>query len=399
MTVLLPRLDRETTSSLIDDARGKTVAEVASRIPAREVRTRSTAQGGLEIADAELAALRHAVVELARGHGYPEEVKNLPLFDALCARIVHASLPISPHEASEDDIWSYLTCVWLLDVAAWRWGGVGDSERRFRGDVNRNTFRRLWWRAEVLGSEIDLAQLGEDELVNIMERPTIAADRRLARRLAVQFLDRVSERDPAGRMMLMREAGKRLVRLTPIIDFHVMSDGELRALVDSVLTAAAKGGNVAMTSSPADIEPSGVVERIGRLAPVHDEAPIESPGYSDLGARKEYGEVALAIAKRTGRVTNSALREVIALEPADARKVLQDLVEDGVLARRGKAKGTYYVLPGSDGTDSEPEAVQPVASMSASHASPEPDSSGAATQEPSHGEAEKTLRRFLKRRG
>ena len=43
----------------------------------------------------------------------------------------------------------------------------------------------MWWRAEVLGPDVDLAKLGEDELVNIMERPTLFSDRRLAGRSRV----------------------------------------------------------------------------------------------------------------------------------------------------------------------------------------------------------------------
>lgn len=391
MMVLLPRLDREGTRSLVEHARGESVSEIAGRMPARQVRTYSSPLGGLEISESELAALRAGVVDLAREHGYPEEGTNLPRFDAKCARLVHERLPISPHEASEEDAWSYLTCAWLLDVAAWRWGGIGESDRRLRGDVNRNTFRRLWWRAEVLGARIDLSFLGEDELVNIMERPTIAANRRLARTLATQFLARVSEGDAAGRMMLMRDAGKRLVRLTPIIDFHVMSDAELQEVVEAVLVAAADGGNVAMTTGATRFEPSDAVEEIDRLVPVADESAADTTVDFDPTVIEQYGEVAIGIAGRTGRVTNTALREVIPLEAADARKVLQGLVDRKMLARRGRAKGTYYVLPDSQETESAHEEV--VTSQAQVQAP------GPSEVEPGSEAQETALRRFLRRRG
>ena len=99
---------------------------------------------------------------------------------------------MTPHEASQDEVWSYLTCCWLLDVAFWRFGADASIDR-FIGHLNRNTFRRMWWRAEVLGPDVDLAQLGEDELVNIMERPTLFSDRRLARTIALELLSRVTE--------------------------------------------------------------------------------------------------------------------------------------------------------------------------------------------------------------
>ena len=130
------------------------------------------------------------LVELATSHGMPGAVDRTAEFEGNCARILRDRLEMTPHEASHEEVWSYLTCCWLLDIAVWRFGAEAD-ERRYIGNVNRNTFRRLWWRAEVLGPEIDLTRLGEDELVNIMERPTIAADRRLARAIAAEFLARV----------------------------------------------------------------------------------------------------------------------------------------------------------------------------------------------------------------
>src|SRR5436190_86977 len=260
-------------------------------------------------------------------------------------------------EASEEDAWSHLTCCWLLDMAAWRWGGIGDSDRRFRGDVNRNTFRRLWWRAEVLGPGIDLTSLGEDELVNIMERPTVASNRRLARALAGQFLSRVERGGEHGRMFVMREAGKWLVRLTPIIDFNSLDDAELNAVVGDVLDAAARGGALSLTSAPVDSTASSEsVEQVPRTPFVEprSESESESQPPRNMVDLEELFGVALGIARRTGRVTNSALREVAMIEAQDARRILQDLVERAELVRRGKAKGTYYVLPGED---PEPDAA------------------------------------------
>lgn len=388
MTALLPRLDREQTRDLIEAARGESVAAIAGRMPTREVRTTSSPLGGLALSDRHLDELRTAVVGLASEHGYPDTANELPMFDARCARVVHGRLRISPHEASEEDAWSHLTCCWLLDVAAWRWGGVGESDRRFRGDVNRNTFRRLWWRAEILGPDVDLADLGEDELVNIMERPTIAANRRLARALATAFIAKVRGRADPGRMMLMREAGKRLVRLTPLLDFFSLDDVELQRIVEGVLQAAADGGNVpAAEPRGLEIAPSEGVERVPRVATVG--APSEDGRTDAIDPREleEYNQVALGIAGRTGRVTNSTLREVVPLEPADARRILQDLVERGQLVRSGRAKGTYYVLP------TEVEGTPSGAEPSLVH---EPAIAPPTTERRSPTES--ALRRFLRRR-
>jgi hypothetical protein len=361
MTVLLPRLDREQTTLQIDLARPLTVEEIATRMPVEDVRTTASALGGLEVSRETRADLRLAIIGLAKEHNYPKVGVRLPLFDGVCARLLHERLDISPHEASEDDAWSYLTCCWLLDVAVWRWGGIGDSERRFRGDVNRNTFRRLWWRAEVLGPDVDLTRLGEDELVNIMERPTIASNRPLARALAAAFLARVEIGDDQARMTLMREAGKRLVRLTPIIDFHSLDQVELSTVVRDVLDASANGGPLPAAEPVGSlVEASAGVERLVRPPVLDPQASDDSQVSADATADlEELFEVALAIARGTGRVTNGALREVAPIDHFDARRVLQALVQQGSLVTRGKAKGTYYVLPDEDPSTPSDDAITP----------------------------------------
>ena len=108
-----------------------------------------------------------SVLRVFRSRGSTEKrisVQKPSEFEGRTARLVREHLDISPNEASHEEVWSYLTCCWLLDVAVWRFG-VNADRRRFVGNVNRNTFRRLWWRAEVLGPDVDLTQLGEDELV------------------------------------------------------------------------------------------------------------------------------------------------------------------------------------------------------------------------------------------
>lgn len=387
MTALLPRLDREQTLLQIEEARTLTVAEIAARMPVTDVKTTSSALGGMELTEEALWALRSAIIEVAGEYGYPDPGTRLSRFDAVCARLLHDTLGIAPHEASEEDAWSHLTCCWLLDVAAWRWDGVGSSDaRRFRGDVNRNTFRRLWWRAEILGPGIDLTLLGEDELVNIMERPTVASNRPLARSLVTQFLARVTDGDAGGRMMLMREAGKRLVRLTPMIDFYALDQAELDGMMRHILEAAATGD--AMLSRQTVVRRVRVSEGVDQVprAPILDPPP-ETPAEASeapTAALEDLFDVALGIARRTGRVTNSALREVAPIDPLAARRVLQDLVERGSLARRGQAKGTYYVLP----TDPPAAAGDPPAVSTGGRP-------GAPAWVPA---AEKTLRRFLNRR-
>lgn len=345
MTVLLRRLNLEQVLHQLDASRGLSISELAARMPVTDVVTTASPFGGAEITAEELRALRTAVVDLAREHGYPAPGSDLPRFDAGCARVLEQLLALTPYEASEEEAWSHLTCCWLLDVAAWRWrGGLdGADVRRFRGDVNRNTFRRLWWRAAVLGPEIDLTLLGEDVLVNVMERPAISSDRRLTRALVRHYLETL-ESHPSRAMMLMREASKRLLRLTPIIDFHSLSADELDSLIAALMVSARTG---APLSEP---DKGGAVPQANPHVVTmrrSTDAPDALPSHPDDDAEYTDGvsAVAIGIARRTGRVTNSALREVVPVDALASRQVLQSLVDRGLLARRGRAKGTYYVIP------------------------------------------------------
>lgn len=349
MNRTLPRLSREETRNILDRVRSKPLDEISRMLPITDTRTRSSALGGTELGSEFLSQVRADLLELAREYGFPSDDQAASRFDAICARYLHQQLRISPHEAAEEDAWSYLTCVWLLDIAVWRWGGtIGTSDRRFRGDVNRNTFRRLWWRAEVLGPGIDLSLLGEDEIVSIMERPILAANLPLSRTLAAQFIDRVRDEGSAGRMIFMREACKHLVRLTPIVDFYSLDQSELEATVDAVFTSVREGGSPpVVTPSELSAEPSEAVERLDSwITEVGPDFTIE--GDTDGHVNSEIAEIALRIAARTGRVTNTMLREDTGLASASARQVLQALVDQGRLSRRGRKRGTYYVIAKSD---------------------------------------------------
>ena len=319
--------------------------------------------GGARIEGNQLAALRAVLIGLAEEHGMPGRLDRVPEFEGKAARVLYDELRMSPHEAAQDEVWSYLTCCWLMDIAVWRFGADAD-ERRYIGNVNRNTFRRLWWRAEILGPDIDLTRLGEDELVNIMERPTIAADRRLARAVAFEFLRRIDEGRVAERMQLMREAMKRLLRLTPTVAFSALDDAEIRTVVHETFEAAVEGMNGRSVSSLAALshqeapEPSLEVVVVER--PV---LPAKRDGTQEQREEHDFdgvGQVAIDIARRTGRVTNMTLREVVAITSDEAREVFADLIDRGILARRGVKRGTYYVLAEATGPEAPSLAEPPV---------------------------------------
>jgi hypothetical protein len=270
---------------------------------------------------------------------------------------------MDPHEAAQEEVWSYLTCCWLLDVAVWRFRRDAPMER-FIGHLNRNAFRRLWWRREILG-DLDLTLLGEDELVNIMERPTLFSNRRLARDIARELLDRVQRDGVPDRMRLMREATKRILRLTPFVAMSSLDDAQLRLLVSDGFDAASAGlagqpSVMATRVARAAREASPEVVGIPTLSVVTaSEASLSTTERADrLGSFDELAEAALDIARRTGRVTNGALREVVPITSEEGREVFRELMERGQLVRRGVKRGTHYVLPDAQIASSD-AAVSP----------------------------------------
>ncbi len=188
--------------------------------------------------------LRHelASIELSRRGSAGDRRK----FDDVCARVFFDALRVvTPHEASQPGVWRFMCCVVFPDLVVWRWGRDEElSEDRYLS-VTRNTFGRLWKRAYVL-EEVDgpktglLEALNEDELVQIMERPTIGGNRALAKTLASAFLTivrgqgREGERlqtAGASREELMRQVTRRIIRAGSLLAVDALSESELAEFV------------------------------------------------------------------------------------------------------------------------------------------------------------------------
>ena len=202
-----------------------------------------SAVGGTRIKPQRLERLRELIHAAAEDHGWPSPVRkqtDINRFDSLTAVLLHKNMHIIPGEASKHDVWSFLACVVFPDLVRWRFpgGAEGTSPERYLGGV-RNTFQRLWWRAETLNdpsADNDyrlLQKLGEDELVQIMERPVIAGNMVLARSLARNLSVRFTKSE-GSRMKLMREAAKRLVRHSSLVSFDSMLDQEIDDSVSMV---------------------------------------------------------------------------------------------------------------------------------------------------------------------
>lgn len=257
MSVLLPRVSRLEVDALLDELIPLTVAEIAARMPA-DLTVTYAPTGGVQAEPALLRDIRGQVLELAADAGYPDRRDQAAVqeFEAECGRLLHEGLGISPHEAGYREVWACLTATHLLDVAAWRWGGISER-KRVNGDINRDTFRRLWWRYEILHDPARpwdrFGGLGEDEIVAIVERPGVAGNPEVARAIVRGFRRRL-EADPdlaPQRMHLMRDAMKRLTRLTPFTALDLLGRDHLDARIDEVMAeaAAAVRGTVPASTS------------------------------------------------------------------------------------------------------------------------------------------------------
>lgn len=343
MSELLPQLDGATALELVDAARAKSLEEVAAELPALDVRVTVPPIGGKSVGEDQLYELRAGCLTIARDFGFPSrKPSDLPAMEAAFSELIYDALRLSPYSASDDSGWSYLTCCWLLDIAIWRWGESADS-KRFVGDLNRNTFRRLWWRRFTLGDEIDLSRLQEDELVALFERPTIAGDARIAKQIVQRFIAFSSERSDVPSTALMRDVMKRILRLTPFIELASLDDATLEGVIDSQLVDSGMALGVAGLAQVAWGE--SVVAREADFSNV-TRASSASVSQSD----ESLAELAVRVARSVGRVTNITLREAADIDRDRAREVLAALVDSGELSRRGARRGTYYVA--SDGDDS-----------------------------------------------
>jgi len=239
-------LGRPEVDALLDRFAELGPEEIAASMPVEATPFTYAPVGGARARTQFMLDLRREVVALASELGYPgsREQRSLHAFDSDCAYLLHQQLGITPHEAGHREAWACLTTAHLLDVAVWRWDGITDRNR-VNGDVNRDTFRRLWWRAEMLHDPAQqwdgFGGLGEDEIVAIMERPGVTGNPEVARAIVRVFRAQLDDA-PAllpVRMHLMRDAMKRLTRLTPFLSLDVVGPSEIHVLIEALMQDAA----------------------------------------------------------------------------------------------------------------------------------------------------------------
>jgi len=177
----------------------------------------------------EIADVRWAVVDDLAPWLDRDRLTEKAEFDAALGRSLHKHLKIVPADAAHEGTWSFLTLVVFPDIAALRFPEFHAD--RFIGS-HRNALRRTWQRHDILGDlyESSGSILGEDELVGITERTSVARNHRLARALA----SRVQAYEGPNRMQWARELYKLATFHTGVRLIDALDDEEIRQFVDSL---------------------------------------------------------------------------------------------------------------------------------------------------------------------
>jgi hypothetical protein len=247
--ILYPQLPHGAAEHLMDERRKLTVQVAATASSSEHPDMYFTPTGGTRVDADALRRLRDTLIGIAQECGYPDPERGHS-FDKRAAIFLHSAMQLSAAEAAKPGVWEFLACVLLCDLVRWRFPGdhMGSPPERFLAS-RRNTFQRLWWRAFVFyDSGVAepyhlLDELGEDEAVQIMERPFLAGSRTLSRTVARELFAAAVRHPDISRRILIREAQKRMRRLGAFISFESVDETSLLPFVHDIFerVAAASG--------------------------------------------------------------------------------------------------------------------------------------------------------------
>lgn len=249
--MLLPQLPHHIALQIAEAARSASIPSLASTAAAEHPACEYTPTGGARATFEALSRLRKDLLQLATVAGYPNSAsqQQAAAFDAEASIVLAQQLRMAPAEAVKGGVWEFLSCVLLPDIVRWRFGGTGNASTPLERFVagRRNVFQRLWWRAFHLAPRApDAAQLaellralGEDELVQLMERPSLAGIEGLPGSIASGLLAASRTYSDLTRRQLIREAQKRFLRLSSFLSFESIAAGEIDRHVESVFEQVA----------------------------------------------------------------------------------------------------------------------------------------------------------------
>lgn len=244
--ILYPQLPHPIAEQLASERRSLSIAEATKLASDDHPQAFFTPTGGSRATTTDMRGIRIEVLSEANRCGFPDggDDEDRLRFDRRVAAILKDRMSLIPAEAAKAGMWEFLSCVLFCDVLRWRFPGGdqnGTAMERFLSG-RRNTFQRLWWRGFVFrvdnptGDPYSLLNaLGEDEIVQIMERPFLAGNGTLSQTIARELVQ-ASERYPSlARRLLIREVQKKLRRLAVFSSFEILDEPEISMLVRTLL--------------------------------------------------------------------------------------------------------------------------------------------------------------------
>lgn len=232
-----PRIPTQVAIGLLREYDGKSAQELRELSDPGHLRAYFHPTHPFRVEVSQLEEIRDGVETIARGHGYPAAAKkgSSADFDRQTASFLVKEMQILPTEAAVEEVWNFITLVLLPHVALWRYPNkLGDYEYPRLLGKPRNVFRKLWWRAFVLGPALS-EKLGEDETVGIMERSSIGGNMALSRAIVLAH-DRVQTRYPGEypATEFLREANKRIRAINSVRGLTFLPEQELQREIDLV---------------------------------------------------------------------------------------------------------------------------------------------------------------------
>lgn len=245
--ILYPRLRTVEARPLIEAALTAPLDELELDRPVLPRGVVWAPTGGERVSEGRLIELRARLRETAQRVGYapgrllePRAPEGAAL-DRELARVLYEGLHLSAHEAAAGDMWRYFACILAPELVRWRFPGKeGSAQERFGSSLRRNLFGRMWWRAftfhdpKATDPWALVDALGEDEMVQITERPNAAGFRPLARGLARGLLRNHRTAPTLNRGNLLRDTMKRLLRRLPLLRYESLSEPDLDTALDDI---------------------------------------------------------------------------------------------------------------------------------------------------------------------
>lgn len=266
-----PRMPLYEAAQSWEVLRGQSLAEIGASIDLTTLKAQYYPLARQRAGSEELMGLRGKILGIAEEFGFPSVVSSKVLveFDRYVGPEIHAQMTIMPADASSIDVWNFVNTAVVPDVVLWRYGRFHTQNKKWiisedrLFDMTRTTIGRLWWRVHLLGSEL-AGKLGEDEVVNLLEKPRIGGYPLLSRAMGARLLTFASESNTGRRMELFRDATKRLLRKMAVQSVFIMTPEQIDDFVTSLfLESATALGISPLASTKATKEPDS---KEGRFA-------------------------------------------------------------------------------------------------------------------------------------